>query len=147
MTVEVKLCTTGTLIPVGPNHGPLVLLVECAPHINKDKPPVLLLGMLGPEEAYHVYPTLNTCFHPSHQIFSSTHRLFLLNRNTRDVLQHEVAPGLSHSDRPDPWLLVQCDNPTSHKRTVVSPWGTPAFKTLYEVRDGQSHLPACITKS
>ena len=63
---------TGTLVPDGPNNGCLVLLVECVPRINKEKPTSGLLGVLCPEEAHHVHPSLNTRFHPSHQLIGST---------------------------------------------------------------------------
>ena len=62
-------------MPDVPNHGRMVLLIECAPHIIVEKPPVLLLLIQYAEEAHCMYTSLNTRFHPSFQMLDYTYGL------------------------------------------------------------------------
>ena len=57
---------------------------------------------------------LNACLHPSCQMFFPTRCLHILARYTQDEIRYEAAPGLSHSNRMYPWLIVQKNHPPSH---------------------------------
>ena len=72
-----------------------------------------------------MYPPLDACFHTSHQLLFPALYLRLLTRHPQDTLRHESGPGFTHPDRPDPWMLVQCDQTAAHYGTVGGPWGPP----------------------
>ena len=58
-----------------------------------------------------MYPSLDACFHPSHQLLVYTGGLGLLPRHPQDALRHEFLPRFSHPDWPDPWLPILCYHP------------------------------------
>ena len=94
-----------------------------------------------------MYPSLNTCFNLSRQMLGSTCVIYFLSNDTQDVLHHESVPGLSHPNRPDPWLLIQCNHWPAHHFTVGSTRGPPVYKPLREVRHCQTQIPDCRPKS
>ena len=65
-----------------------------------------------------MYASLYACFHPSHQLLGSACHLFLLTCDAQDAICHVLLLCLSHTDRPDLWLLIHCNNPPSHQSTV-----------------------------
>ena len=60
VAVESEPHTTGPLMPHRPQYGCAVLLIERIARVNEDKPPVLLLDMLLPQEPHR----MNTPFDP-----------------------------------------------------------------------------------
>ena len=62
MAVAVKFQprTTGPLVAHRPQHGCAILLIERVLRINEEKPSVLLMGMLLPQDPHRVNPPFDT---------------------------------------------------------------------------------------
>ena len=71
---------TGPLLPDSPTNYHLVLLIECVPYINDEKPSARLLGVLFPQEAYSMYPPLDA------SVPSTAPRAIIHSRLTARVL-------------------------------------------------------------
>ena len=61
-------------------------------------------------------------------MFCPARRLCLLDQYAKDVLRHEASPGLSHPNRPKPWMLVQHNHHPSHQSSV----GRPRRDTIHQ---------------
>ena len=62
VAIKYKPLSNGTLLWHHPQHGGAVLLVECIACVNEEKPSVLLMGVLLPQEPHHVNTPLDTVF-------------------------------------------------------------------------------------
>ena len=87
-------------------------------------------------------PTLDYHFYSYGQLLSSTGGLGLLHRHHQDALRHEALPSSPQPNWPDPWMLVQCDQPAVHQRSVGGPGGLPITQPLREVCYHQPQLAA-----
>ena len=63
-------------------------------------------------------PPLYARFLSYGELLHSTGGLGLLPHHPLDALLHEVPPIFSCPDRPDPWLLVQCNQRAARQHTV-----------------------------
>ena len=72
-------------------------------------------------------PPLNARFNFYSQILRSTGSLGLLTRYPQDALCHEEPPSFSHPNRPEPCLLIQCNQPANHQCTIGGPGGLPVL--------------------
>ena len=70
-------------------------------------------------------PPLYSRFNSYRQLIHCTGCLGLLPCNPKDTLFHELPPSFSYTNWPDPWLLIQCDQPATHHSTEGGPEGSP----------------------
>ena len=64
VAIKWKARTTGPLVEHRPQHSGAVLLSEHIVFINKEKPTVLLMGVLLTQEPHRMNNSLNTNFQP-----------------------------------------------------------------------------------
>ena len=72
VTVKGKLRATGPLVLDSPEHGCPVLLIERVARVNEEKPPILLILKLLPEDAHRVYGALYPRLQASRQLRHAT---------------------------------------------------------------------------
>ena len=80
IVVESKLHTTRPLESDAPQYFRLILLIECVTSVNEDESPVLLLGVMRPQETHRVNAPLYSRLHHSAQLICPTGLLYLLSR-------------------------------------------------------------------
>ena len=107
----------------GPNHFILVLLIGGVTCINREKPPLILLGVMCPYGSHIVYPPLDYRLHSSIQMLLPTGGLVLIPCHPQDALRHEAAPSFSHPNWLDAWRLIQCNKPATRQLTIGGPRG------------------------
>ena len=86
VTVECRLCATGTLVPDCPQNYGSFVLIEFIALVSEEKPPVLLLILLKPQQPHHVYPPLNPRFQPSQYMLHPAGLFGLSSRHHQDEL-------------------------------------------------------------
>ena len=64
IAVESEMLAIRTLKSDGPQNSCLVILIECILCVNKEEFPVLLLGMLFPQEVHQVNAPLGAFLQP-----------------------------------------------------------------------------------
>ena len=114
VAVKSKLRATGTLVPDSSEHGCPVLFIERVARVNKEKPPIFLLPVLLPEDTHRVDGALYPSLQAPCQLCGATGGLGLRPVDLQQSLRHETAQSLPHSDRHDPWLLIQSYQPAAH---------------------------------
>ena len=70
-------------------------------------------------------PILNFLFYSSGQLLSPAGGLGLLPHHPHDALRHQTPPSFTHPNQPDPWILVQCDQPAAYQCLVGGPGRRP----------------------
>ena len=121
-----------TVIPDPPQHGGPIILMERVSHINEEKPPVLILQVLLPQQLHVMYPPLDTRINPSTDMFSSTGLLCLYSGNCKNALCRAVAPHLSNAHRKHPRPLIDPDQAPGHHGTIGSPGWVIVYQLIYD---------------
>ena len=145
--VEGELRATRPLMMYIPKHGCPVLLIERVPCINEEKPPVLFLRVLLPEDAHCMYAALYPRFYSPVQLDFLAGGLCLLPRHPKQALFHQPSSRSSHANRSDPWLIFQCDQPVAHHCAIGGPWGPPIAQPICKVADNQPQFTTCRPKT
>ena len=100
LAVKFKLRTTRSLVAHLPQHGGAVIIIKHIACVNEEEPPVLLLGVLLPQEPHRV----NTPLDPGFQILAELLRLSdildLCPCHCYHTLCEQSHPGLYHPE----WL-------------------------------------------
>ena len=102
-------------------HGCAYLLIESIESINKEEPPVLLLGILLPQEPHHVDPPFNPCLQAAAELLRPAGFLGLHPRHHHHSLLQHPTPGLSHAYWSYPRALVNDDEVPQHQFPVGFP--------------------------
>ena len=98
VAVKGKLCNTGPLIPNRPNHCCPIIPIEFVPCINQEETPVLLLGVLYPQETHSMYHILYPCLHATGQLLCPPGGLGLLTCPLQKELRHQPLPSFPNPD-------------------------------------------------
>ena len=86
-------------------------------------------------------PTLYSLFYSYGQLLHYTGSLGLLSRHPQDALRHEAPSSFSHPNRPEHWILVQCNQPATHQRSASGTGGPPVPQPLLKVFYCKLQLP------
>ena len=129
VAVKCELCTTMPLMLDSPKHCCTVLLIECIPHINEDKPPVLLMQIFPKEDTHGMNAALYPFLHAPGQLFRPAGGLHLLPLHPKQALCHQPSPSFSDPDRSDSLLLIQCDQPSAHHGSIGGLWAAHCSAT------------------
>ena len=140
VVVKRKLRTTGPLVPDRPEHGCPVIFIERVTRVNDEKSQILLLFMFLPEDTHYMDGALYPRLQSSWILRRAAGRLVLWPGHLQKTRRHHAYPCIPHPNRPDPWLLVQRDQPVAHECPIGGPRGPPIPKPLKKIPNNQPQL-------
>ena len=120
-------------VPDRPQHGHLVLLIECIACVNEQEPSPFLLSMFIPKQMHGVYHTLNAHCEAGTELVRTTGHHHLDAGNPQDALHLKASPHLADADGLDTGALIQGDKSPGHESLVCSPGGVGIHHPLSEL--------------
>ena len=124
ISVKFKLWTIGPLVLHFPHHGCGVLLIERIARIIEDKPPVIFLVLLMPQDPHRGNNPFDPRFQPPAEFLLPAGLLVLFPHQLQQTLSKHPPPGISYPDWPYTREIVKANEARQHQRSVVRPgWG------------------------
>ena len=85
----------------------MVILIECIMRVNEGENPILLLGVLLPQEPRRMYPPLNPRLQATTEQFRTAGLLGLRPCHHQHTLLQNPTPSIPHAYCTDPRSLVE----------------------------------------
>jgi hypothetical protein len=122
IAVECESRTGNPLMPNGPEHANAVYLIERVGSVNEKKPPFFFRLASGPELGDGMDAAFDAGFKSSTKLVDAALLLGIAATCKKNKFGTKAAPSFTNSKRADAWALVECNQTSSHERSVSSPW-------------------------